>query len=185
MLSILDLFTIGNGSSFSHTVRPMKAACCFVELRSLPESSLTDLLAILDSVNLDALAVNEENAASRRVVMASTNSAAGNIRAILPCATRFGTSPDADSEDHFLLKIVAIGLLDKRNASISGADVGDMVSFEKMIKTIWETRRDLMSEHKEKSRGGLVVNVSEPSPQPTTPFWPRSLFRRPANRRSR
>jgi L-serine dehydratase len=101
-----------------------RAKATFDRLRQHPELSLADPLTILDWVNLYALAVNEENAAGGRVVTAPTNGAAGIIPAVLHYATRFRTSPHADGVHRFLLAAGAIGLLYKRNASISGADVG-------------------------------------------------------------
>jgi L-serine dehydratase len=81
-------------------------------------------LAALDWVNVFALAVNEENAAGGRVVTAPTNGAAGIIPAVLMYYRRF--DPDADDEGvlRFLLTAGAIAMLYKRNASISGAEVG-------------------------------------------------------------
>ncbi|MCU0748178.1 MAG: L-serine ammonia-lyase [Akkermansiaceae bacterium] len=89
-----------------------------------PESSLSDPLTILDWVNLYALAVNEENAAGGRVVTAPTNGAAGIIPAVLHYAVRFRNSPFPDGVHRFLLTSAAIGMLYKRNASISGAEAG-------------------------------------------------------------
>jgi L-serine dehydratase len=218
---------------------PRRAKTTFDQLRSRSECSLADPLAILDWVNLYALAVNEENAAGGRVVTAPTNGAAGIIPAVLHYATRFRSSPSRDGVHRFLLTAGAIGLLYKRNASISGADVGcqgevgvacsmasaglveycggtpsqvenaaeigmehnlgltcdpvgglvqipciernamgavkalnaarlaltgdgtHMVSLDKVIKTMRETGRDMMTKYKETSRGGLAVNVSE------------------------
>jgi L-serine dehydratase len=82
-----------------------------------------DPLWMLDWINLWAMAVNEENAAGGRVVTAPTNGAAG----IIPAVMRFhdhcygGT---AESRRTFLLTASAIGTLYKKNASISGAEVG-------------------------------------------------------------
>ena len=218
---------------------PRRAKTTFDQLRSRSESSLADPLAILDWVNLYALAVNEENAGGGRVVTAPTNGAAGIIPAVLHYATRFRSSPYPDGVHRFLLTAGAIGLLYKRNASISGADVGcqgevgvacsmasaglvefcggtprqvenaaeigmehnlgltcdpvgglvqipciernamgavkalnaarlaltgdgtHVVSLDKVIKTMRETGRDMMTKYKETSRGGLAVNVSE------------------------
>jgi L-serine dehydratase len=83
-----------------------------------------DPLAVIDWVNLFALAVNEENAAGGRVVTAPTNGAAGIVPAVLHYYRRFvpGTS-DAGVVD-FLLTAGAVGMLYKENASISGAEVG-------------------------------------------------------------
>ena len=93
------------------------------ELRDRAERELSDPLAAMDWVNLWALAVNEENAAGGRVVTAPTNGAAGIIPAVLRFHDRFyrGT---AESRREFLLTAAAIGSLYKRNASISGAEVG-------------------------------------------------------------
>ncbi|MEY3393909.1 MAG: hypothetical protein RL346_145 [Verrucomicrobiota bacterium] len=88
------------------------------------QESLNDPLAILDWVNLFALAVNEENAAGGRVVTAPTNGAAGIIPAVLEYAVRFRKSPYTDGVHRFLLTAGAIAILYKKNASISGADVG-------------------------------------------------------------
>lgn len=93
-------------------------------LRRNSEASLADPLAILDWVNLYALAVNEENAAGGRVVTAPTNGAAGIIPAVLHYAVRFRHSPFPDGVHRFLLTAAAIGMLYKRNASISGAESG-------------------------------------------------------------
>lgn len=93
-------------------------------LRSSPEAGLSDPLTILDWVNLYALAVNEENAAGGRVVTAPTNGAAGIIPAVLHYASRFRQPAHPDGIHRFLLTAGAIGLLYKRNASISGAEAG-------------------------------------------------------------
>jgi len=89
-----------------------------------PEAALADPLSILDWVNLYALAVNEENAAGGRVVTAPTNGAAGIIPAVLHYAVRFRNPARADGVERFLLTAAAIGMLYKRNASISGAEAG-------------------------------------------------------------
>jgi L-serine dehydratase len=94
------------------------------QLCARPEAALADPLSVLDWVNLYALAVNEENAAGGRVVTAPTNGAAGIIPAVLHYALRFKTSPHRDGVHRFLLTAAAIGMLYKRNASISGAEAG-------------------------------------------------------------
>lgn len=71
-----------------------------------------------------ALAVNEENARGARVVTAPTNGAAG----IVPAVLRFWLD-EAPSDRHplardYLLTAAAIGAIIKRNASVSGADLG-------------------------------------------------------------
>ena len=87
------------------------------------ERQIVDPLAAMDWVNLWALAVNEENASGGRVVTAPTNGAAGVIPAVLRYHDRFHTGT-AQSRRTFLLTAGAIGALYKRNASISGAEVG-------------------------------------------------------------
>ena len=93
-------------------------------LTSNPEAALRDPLAVLDWVNLYALAVNEENAAGGRVVTAPTNGAAGIIPAVLHYYTRFVHGSSEQGVIDFLLTAAAIGILYKENASISGAEVG-------------------------------------------------------------
>jgi L-serine dehydratase len=87
------------------------------------ERQIVDPLAAMDWVNLWALAVNEENAAGGRVVTAPTNGAAGLIPAVLRYHDRFHNGT-AETRRTFLLTAGAIGALYKRNASISGAEVG-------------------------------------------------------------
>jgi L-serine dehydratase len=93
------------------------------ELRERAERQVVDPLAAMDWVNLWALAVNEENAAGGRVVTAPTNGAAGIVPAVLRFHDRFHRG-DAGTRRTFLLTAAAIGALYKRNASISGAEVG-------------------------------------------------------------
>ncbi len=87
-----------------------------------------DPLQIMDWVNLFALAVNEENAAGGRVVTAPTNGAAGIIPAVLMYWVKFGAAPGSlnikETVVRFLLTAGAIGALYKKNASISGAELG-------------------------------------------------------------
>ncbi len=96
----------------------------YTKLTSRPEAALRDPLAALDWVNLYALAVNEENAAGSKVVTAPTNGAAGIIPAVLHYYMRFYFSGSNTGVIKFLLTAAAIGMLCKRNASISGAEVG-------------------------------------------------------------
>lgn len=88
------------------------------------EELLKDPLSILDWINLYAIAVSEENAAGGRIVTAPTNGAAGIIPAVLNYATKFCSSPHQDAVHRFLLTAGGIAILYKKNASISGADVG-------------------------------------------------------------
>jgi L-serine dehydratase len=101
-----------------------RAADLYEQLSSQPEAALRDPLTIMDWVNLYALAVNEENAVGGRVVTAPTNGAAGIIPAVLHYYMRFCPNAAEDGVVRFLLTAGAVGLLFKRNASISGAEVG-------------------------------------------------------------
>ncbi|MDP1922677.1 MAG: L-serine ammonia-lyase [Myxococcales bacterium] len=100
-----------------------RAAALHRRLRSDPRAG-TDPLIVMDWVNLWALAVNEENAAGGRVVTAPTNGAAGIIPAVLTYYRRHVPNADDDGAVRFLLTAAAIGALYKKNASISGAEVG-------------------------------------------------------------
>lgn len=101
-----------------------RAADLYHQLVSRPEANLQDPLSVMDWVNLYAIAVNEENAWGGRVVTAPTNGAAGIIPAVLHYYARFVPGASDDGIVRFLLAAGAIGALYKKNASISGADVG-------------------------------------------------------------
>jgi L-serine dehydratase len=76
-------------------------------------------------VTLYAMAVNEENAAGGRVVTAPTNGAAGIIPAVLRYYAEDCRPIDpVKGIRDFLLTSAAIGMLCKKNASISGAEIG-------------------------------------------------------------
>ncbi|HQR23279.1 MAG TPA: L-serine ammonia-lyase [Steroidobacteraceae bacterium] len=92
--------------------------------RVLVESSEARPLDALDWVDAYALAVNEENAAGGRVVTAPTNGAAGIVPAVIAYYRRFERGASDDGIVRFLLVAGAIGMLYKRNASISGAEMG-------------------------------------------------------------
>ncbi|MES2259469.1 MAG: L-serine ammonia-lyase [Pseudomonadota bacterium] len=85
---------------------------------------LSDDFAMMDMLSAFAMAVNEENAAGGRVVTAPTNGSAGVIPAVLSYYMR--SQPGADDEGvlRFLLTAAGIGMLYKRNASISAAEMG-------------------------------------------------------------
>jgi L-serine dehydratase len=92
--------------------------------RNLQGQRGDDPLALLDWVSLFALAVNEENAAGGRVVTAPTNGAAGVIPAVLAYYRRFLPRASDEGVRTFLLTAGAIGMLYKRNASLSAAEMG-------------------------------------------------------------
>ncbi|MCP5381419.1 MAG: L-serine ammonia-lyase [Kordiimonadaceae bacterium] len=217
-----------------------RAAQVLTSLKEAQEKQLGDPSVILDWINLWALAVNEENAAGGRVVTAPTNGAAGIIPAVLRYFARFyNRNGDKKAVYDFLLTAAAIGSLYKKNASISGAEVGCQgevgvacsmaaagltavmggtvlqvenaaeigmehnlgltcdpigglvqipciernamgavkaidasrlalrgdglhhVSLDKVIETMRQTGKDMQSNYKETSKGGLAVNVVE------------------------
>jgi len=93
--------------------------------RQLTESGGTAKpLDVMDWVNAYALAVNEENAAGGRVVTAPTNGAAGIVPAVLHYYRRFEPGANEEGVLRFLLAAAAMAMLYKRNASISGAEMG-------------------------------------------------------------
>jgi L-serine dehydratase len=92
--------------------------------RKLLERGSLDPLAVMDWVNVFAMAVNEENAAGGRVVTAPTNGASGLIPAVGEYYMRYQPGADAEGIFRYLLTAGAIGVLYKENASISGAEVG-------------------------------------------------------------
>jgi L-serine dehydratase len=191
----------------------------------------------MDWVSVYAIAVNEENAVGGRVVTAPTNGAAGIIPAVIRYYRDFYPESTDDDVVSFLLTAAAIGGLCKRNASLSGAEVGcqgevgvacsmaaaglaavlggtnaqienaaeigiehhlgmscdpvaglvqipciernamgavkainaaslalrgdgtHRVALDTVIKTMYDTGRDMMAKYKETSLGGLAVNV--------------------------
>lgn len=123
-------FSIDRGCSTKGTLPgglkvERRAAQILTSLKEAQEKQLGDPSVILDWINLWALAVNEENAAGGRVVTAPTNGAAGIIPAVLRYYDRF-YNRDGNKQVvyDFLLTATAIGSLYKKNASISGAEVG-------------------------------------------------------------
>lgn len=99
-----------------------RAGVVYRNLQAKPTT--TDPLTALDWVSLFALAVNEENAAGGRVVTAPTNGAAGIIPAVLSYYRRFLPGADDSGVRTFLCTAAAIGMLYKRNASLSAAEMG-------------------------------------------------------------
>jgi L-serine dehydratase len=103
---------------------PRRAHKLHQQLTKKSNKKSDDPLTILDWVTLYALATNEENAAGGRVVTAPTNGAAGIIPAVLHYYMRYVPKANDDGIVRFLLTAAAIGILYKKNASISGAEVG-------------------------------------------------------------
>ncbi len=100
-----------------------RAPALYRRLKAEGKTSM-DPLKAMDWVDLFALSVNEQNAAGDRVVTAPTNGAAGIIPAVLCYYDTFVQEVDIDICSQYLLTAAAIGILYKKNASISGAEVG-------------------------------------------------------------
>lgn len=79
---------------------------------------------IMNLLNLYAMAVNEENAAGGRIVTAPTNGAAGIIPAVLKYFQEAHHKNTPEDIQTYFLTAAAIGILYKKGASISGAEVG-------------------------------------------------------------
>ncbi|ADG65969.1 L-serine dehydratase 1 [Planctopirus limnophila DSM 3776] len=103
-------------------VKRRAASMCRTLMTSGPRP--IDPLQSLDWVSLFALAVNEENAAGGQVVTAPTNGAAGVIPAVIAYYKRLLAGATQEGVRTFLLTAGAIGMLYKRNASLSAAEMG-------------------------------------------------------------
>ena len=90
----------------------------------LIKSRKVDPLKAMDFVNAYAMAVNEENASGGKVVTAPTNGAAGIIPAVIRYYLEFTKKANKEGIIRFILTAGTIGILYKKNASISGAEVG-------------------------------------------------------------
>lgn len=124
MRRCVDRGLLGKGILPGGLAVKRRAADLHATLVARDERDQGDPLRAMEWVNLFALAVNEENAAGGRVVTAPTNGAAGIMPAVLHYYDRFVTGATNDGIRTFLLAAAAIGSIIKRNASISGADVG-------------------------------------------------------------
>lgn len=78
----------------------------------------------MDWLSVFAIAVNEENAACKRIVTAPTNGAAGIIPAVLKYHLHFHPHLGEEAIVEYMLTCAAVGFLYKTNASISAAEVG-------------------------------------------------------------
>ena len=92
--------------------------------RQLNKSRKLDPLKAMDFIDVYAMAVNEENASGGKVVTAPTNGAAGIIPAVIRYYLEFTRNSNKEGIIRFLLTAGSIGILYKKNASISGAEVG-------------------------------------------------------------
>lgn len=101
-----------------------RAADLYAKLQAKGKPESYAHMDSMEWLNLFAIAVNEENAAGGRVVTAPTNGAAGIIPAVLHYYLTFYPQTNPAATLDFLLTACAIGILYKKNASISGAEVG-------------------------------------------------------------
>ncbi|WP_027858021.1 L-serine ammonia-lyase [Marinobacterium jannaschii] len=102
-----------------------RAASLYQSLQTAAGTNvISSTLNAMDWVNLYALAVNEENAAGGRMVTAPTNGAAGIVPAVLMYYMRFKEDANEEEVVEFMLAAASVGILCKKNASISGAEVG-------------------------------------------------------------
>nr|WP_314624049.1 L-serine ammonia-lyase [uncultured Noviherbaspirillum sp.] len=88
------------------------------------EGTLGSDFLMMDLVSAFAVAVSEENACGARVVTAPTNGSAGVIPAVLSYFMRYAKKDAMEMVHRFLLTAAGIGMLYKRNASVSAAEMG-------------------------------------------------------------
>lgn len=105
-------------------LKVQRRASSLKQLLLTTEKLSSDPMAVIDWVNLFAFAVNEENAAGGRVVTAPTNGACGIVPAVLAYYDKFIQPVSKKDYIRYFASSGAIGGLYKRNASISGAEVG-------------------------------------------------------------
>ena len=123
MMSCIDRGCANTGVLPGGLNVPRRAPGLFSKLRAAPKHA-DHPFNVMEWVSLFALAVNEENAAGGRVVTAPTNGAAGVIPAVLKFYEMFFADASRTQSRKFLMTASAIGMLYKRNASISAAEMG-------------------------------------------------------------
>ena len=109
---------------------PLSSIVMANECAMLPEREVREKLDLIWATMKQSISNgmsargNLPGAAGGRIVTAPTNGAAGIVPAVLNYATKFCVSPYPDAVHRFLLTAGGIAILYKKNASISGADVG-------------------------------------------------------------
>lgn len=109
-----------------HVKRRAPGIYKYLLAESRKKSAERDHAEFMDWVSAWALAVNEENAAGGRVVTAPTNGASGVIPSILHYYEKFIHGASEEGIVTFLLTAAAMGILFKKCASISAAEMGCM-----------------------------------------------------------
>ncbi|MGM0584007.1 MAG: L-serine ammonia-lyase [Pseudomonadota bacterium] len=94
------------------------------QLEEERRANVAKAYAVDDWLACYAMAVNEENAAGGRVVTAPTNGAAGVFPAVMIYYLDHVAGARREQAREMLLVGAAVGAIIKRNASISGAEVG-------------------------------------------------------------
>ena len=84
----------------------------------------SDPMSIFDWITIYALSISEENAAGGRIVAMPTSGACGPVPAIMQYYDHFVHKTGPEERARYFLTCAAIGLLYKKNASISGEVVG-------------------------------------------------------------
>lgn len=132
LLNIADIMSdsIQRGCTTTETVLPggltvqRRAPLLYQKLTKDNPTNKPQPERLMDWLDVYAIAVNEENAAGHRIVTAPTNGAAGIIPAVLEYFRHCHANEQNDKLIDFLLTAGAIGILYKKNASISGAEMG-------------------------------------------------------------
>lgn len=123
MINCIDRGLVHDGELPGGLRVKRRAPALFRRLQERRVSNASSSL-VFDHISAFAIAVNEENASGGRIVTAPTNGAAGVVPAVLRYYRDFCSEADQVGMRTFLLTAVAIGSIIKRNASISGAEVG-------------------------------------------------------------
>lgn len=92
--------------------------------RLTDDPDLSDPMNSMNWLNMYALAVSEENAVGGQVVTAPTNGAAGIIPAVLKYYEKYYSKKHPDKIIEFMLTAASIGMIFKKNATLSGAEGG-------------------------------------------------------------
>lgn len=103
-----------------------RAAGIFQNLQTRDPGRPKTMSEVMEWVSLWALAVNEENAAGGRLVTAPTNGAAGVIPSVMHYVEKTEENSSEEGMITFLLTAGAMGILFKKGASISAAEMGCM-----------------------------------------------------------